>query len=287
MNFDAFVGIDWSGAKGRRHRGIQVAISRPGRSAPQIVPPPQGVWSRQAVFDWCVDILRCERALVGFDFSFTLPFVDRGAYFPGVRETPRDAATLWSLVDRVAAQATDYYGGPFVQEAPFEAHFRKPGREGALFARRHKVVEQACREQGLGAPESVFHLIGPKQVGLGSLAGMRFLSALRREMPKVRIWPFDDVQPGASAVVEVFPRVFLAAVGHSQGKVRSAEALTTILHALGSAPMVIPNPVDDNVADAAVTAAGLRAWSGAPDLWRPPAMGATVRRTEGWIFGVR
>jgi hypothetical protein len=51
--------------------------------------------------------------------------------------------------------------------------------------------------------------------------------------------------------------------------------------------MNIRGAVDDNITDAAVTAAALRAWSNDPGLWRPTAMDARVRRTEGWIFGVR
>ena len=45
--FDRFVGIDWSGAKGPRQRGIQVSLARPGRDAPERVDPPDGrAWGR-------------------------------------------------------------------------------------------------------------------------------------------------------------------------------------------------------------------------------------------------
>lgn len=287
MTFDAFIGVDWSGAKGSRHRGIQVAVCSPGQGAPRVVAAPSGIWARCALLDWTLETLGERRVLVGFDFSFTLPYIDRGAYFPGSRHAPRGAQDLWRLVDRCSADGADLYAGGFVGAAPFATHFRSPGQIGARFSRRHKVVERACVEQGLGAPESVFHLIGPKQVGLGSLAGMRFLLALQREAPKVRVWPFDPVRSDASVVVEVFPRAFLAAAGRVQTKVRSAEALNDVLRAYGSRPMNIRGAVDDNIADAAVTAAGLRAWSGDSGLWRPAAMDARVRRTEGWIFGVR
>jgi hypothetical protein len=287
MTFDAFVGVDWSGAKGARHRGIQVAVCSPGRGSPRVVAPPDGAWARSALLEWTLETLGKRRILVGFDFSFTLPYIDRDAYFPGSHRAPRCAQDLWRLVDRDSDDGLDFYAGAFVGASPFATHFRTPGQVGARFSRRHKVVERACVEQGLGAPESVFHLIGPKQVGLGSLAGMRFLLALQNAAPKVRIWPFDPAQSDASVVVEVFPRAFLAAAGQAQAKVRSAESLNAVLRAYGSRPMNIRGVVDDNIADAAVTAAGLRAWSDDPGLWRPTAMDARVRRTEGWIFGVR
>jgi hypothetical protein len=287
MTFDAFVGVDWSGAKGSRHRGIQVAVCSPGQGAPRVVAPQNGAWARCALLDWTLETLGKGRVLIGFDFSFTLPYIDRGAYFPGSRHAPRRAQDLWRLVDRGSADGADFYAGGFVEAVPFATHFRTPRQTGARFSRRHKVVERACVEQGLGAPESVFHLIGPKQVGLGSLAGMRFLLALKSAAPTVRVWPFDPVRSDVSVVVEVFPRAFLTAAGQAQTKARSAKALNAALRTYGSRPMNIRGAVDDNIADAAVTAAGLRAWSGDPGLWRPTAMDASVRRTEGWIFGVR
>ncbi len=184
MTFDAFVGVDWSGAKGSRHRTIQVAMCEPGDGAPRIVPAPGGAWSRRGVLDWMLDAEHQGRVLAGFDFSFTVPFVDRGAYFPGSRRSLPTARDLWMEVDRVSADGDDFYAGAFVDTQPFAAHFQTPRAIGARFSRRHKVVERACVTQGLGWPETVFHLIGPKQVGLGSLAGMRFLAALRREAPK-------------------------------------------------------------------------------------------------------
>jgi hypothetical protein len=287
MTFDAFVGVDWSGAKGSRHRTIQVAMCEPGDGAPRIVPAPGGAWSRRGVLDWMLDAEHQGRVLAGFDFSFTVPFVDRGAFFPGSRRSLPTARDLWMEVDRVSANGDDFYAGAFVDTQPFAAHFQTPRAIGARFSRRHKVVERACVTQGLGWPETVFHLIGPKQVGLGSLAGMRFLAALRREAPKVCVWPFDPFQAGRSTIVEVFPRVFLAAGGQGVAKVRSTQSLNQVLAGYGTRSATTPGLLDDNVTDALVTAAALRAWADMAALWRPSAMDATVRQTEGWIFGVR
>ena len=73
--FAAFVAIDWSGAKGRRHKGIAIAEAR-GNDAPRLVRPGH-VWSREDVLDWLLEQAAKEPTLFGFDFSFAPPFVER------------------------------------------------------------------------------------------------------------------------------------------------------------------------------------------------------------------
>ena len=46
VHFVRFAAIDWSGAKGRSHRGIALAICEAGEAAPALVPPPGRHWSR-------------------------------------------------------------------------------------------------------------------------------------------------------------------------------------------------------------------------------------------------
>ncbi len=286
MIFDGFVGIDWSGGKQRFQKGIEVALCRPGAGAPRRIDPPEGRWSRAALFDWMAPRLIRERLLVGLDFSFTFPFVDRDAYFPGIPGAPRNARALWALVDRTCADVPGFYGGAFAERAPWSAYFfRAKGQKGRRFDRRHKRVEEACAAAGLGHPESVFHLIGAKQVGRGSLAGMRFLHALDRQVDGLTIWPMDDDR-GGSVVVEIFPRAFIARAGGGSAKLREAATLNPVLRQYGAPGFRGDAPLDDNRTDALVTAAALRALAGDPALWRPRAMTARVRRTEGWIFGI-
>ena len=45
-NFDYFIGIDWSGAKGSSHKGIAVAISSNKNNLIKIVNPKKKYWSR-------------------------------------------------------------------------------------------------------------------------------------------------------------------------------------------------------------------------------------------------
>jgi hypothetical protein len=100
-HFTRFAAIDWSGAKGARHPGIALAICDEGRTAPLLVEPPRGVWSRTDILHWLHD--RADVSLlVGFDFSFSAPFLDRGAYLPGETDAT-DPRALWAMSTGTAA----------------------------------------------------------------------------------------------------------------------------------------------------------------------------------------
>jgi hypothetical protein len=258
------------------------------------VPPKRGAnWKRVDLLDW----LKAECAkgipLIGFDFSFAFPFVDEGAYFPNAssNRTPKDPGELWQLVDDVCVENKDFYAGAFCKAQPWREYFHHAkGDLGSSYRHRNKCVERYCHEQKLGLPETVFKLIGAKQVGKGSLSGMRFLLALQLGIPSLAIWPFVERDVGAPTVVEVFPRLFLSMAGFRSRKVTSGSDLNEALKLLGSQAMPLDfhlpvRQADDRV-DALVTSAGLRHVGGEDTLWKPRAMTEEIRRTEGWIFGV-
>jgi len=95
--FSAYVAIDWSGAKGSRHKGIAIAEAR-GDAAPRLVRPGH-VWSREEVLGWLLRRAQREPTLFGFDFSFAPPIVERGEYLPGESDVPRTAREFWAYVD--------------------------------------------------------------------------------------------------------------------------------------------------------------------------------------------
>ena len=66
--FQRFAAIDWSGAKGRRHKGIAVALCEAGDAEPRIVDAGR-VWSRTEVLDWLLETAEQAPSLYGFDFS--------------------------------------------------------------------------------------------------------------------------------------------------------------------------------------------------------------------------
>ena len=107
MSFTRFVGLDWSGA--RQANGIAIAVCTPGKGAPRLVQPPDGRrWTRQQARDWVADLVGRERALVGFDFAFSLPFSRAGSYFAHADPSVHD---LWALIDGVGGEAVDLWGG--------------------------------------------------------------------------------------------------------------------------------------------------------------------------------
>ncbi len=279
MSFTRFVALDWSGA--RQANGIAIAVCIPGRAAPRLIPPPDGRrWSRLQALDWVMALVARERALVGFDFAFSLPFSRAGRYFSHADPSVDD---LWALVDGLGGEAADLWGGGFAVDPRFADDFWRAGPRREGYIEPHRPTEMACRAAGLGAPESAYKLIGAKQVGLGALAGMRVLHRLKAV---AAVWPFAD-GPGRSVLVEIYPRLFLRRAGIGNRKVRAWDDLGTALEALGSrSPKVGDKPPSDHDTDALVAAAGLRALAEEDRVWDAPRHDIEAVRREGWIFGV-
>lgn len=283
--FDSFIAIDWSGAAGRRYRGIAVAECGPGTDAPRLIPPPNGDWwSRTDVARWLRTRLGHGTVLAGFDFAFSFPFDKAGRYFPDP-----DSATafdLWDWVDTISGGAQDFLGTPFIDHPGYIEDFWTSGPKPATYVDARRGTERVCARESLGSPQSPYHLIGSKQVGRGSLAGMRLLADLRRAAPDaVAFWPFQDPAAGRLVCVEIYPRLFLRRAGFGTAKVRAPADLDRCLEALGSEPAGLGRDFDDHEADAIVSAAGLRRFAFLPGIWAPADLDGRARRQEGWIFG--
>ena len=95
--FQRFAAIDWSGAKGRRHKGIALAVCEAGDAAPRLIDRDRP-WSRTEVLEWLLATADEAPTLYGFDFSYAPPIVERGAYLPG-DAAPEDARSFWAYVD--------------------------------------------------------------------------------------------------------------------------------------------------------------------------------------------
>lgn len=284
--FTRFACIDWSGARGERLSGIAVAECHADGGPPRLAGPP-GSWSRQTVLDWLVD--RADESadmLIGFDFSASFPFADRGAFFPGWDRSPADARALWALVDGICEDEPHLGANGFVDHEDAARHFRRHrGREGVDFgggAGRMRLVETRTQAR----PASCFNLVGAKQVGKSSLTGMRLLHRLAGRIP---VWPFDPLPEKGPLIVEIYTSIAAVAAGRPPGrtKMRDATSIAQALAALGSAPPPAPEHHDDHSADAIVTAAWLRIAAGQPHLWHPaPPFSPAITATEGWTFGV-
>ena len=283
--FSHVLAIDWSGAVGERHRSIALALAQADGGPPLLIRSERG-WSRAEVLDLLLHGLP-DNTLVGMDLGISLPFVDRGAFFPGWDESPADAPALWRLVDEICAADPHFTVTSLVDHIHASRHFRRHGgREGEHFGGgrgRFRVTELAQARQGC-RPYSNFNLVGAAQVGKSSLTGMRLLNRLRGHVP---VWPVDPLPATGSVVVEIYTTLAAIAGGRSaaRSKMRSVEEVNSALAALGSAPAMGSGPLDDHSADALVGAAWLRRHADREDLWAPAALTGKIASTEGWTFG--
>ncbi len=274
--FDCFVGIDWSGANGERQKGLQIAMATPGSSAPVLVRSPHGPWSRKEAAHWLCDLLREQRALIGLDFAFgfpALPALEAGVSFD------------WDYVERLCACDDNFYGGRFFRDASaaHAALVLSPWLRGDQCGLRPLRTTEMAAKRTIGAtPSSVFVAMGPAQVGLSSISGMRLLRVLRDvHADTVSIWPFEAVDGERSALVEIFPRYFACSKG-LRANLADHGALNAALAAFGSEPMKRP-PASEDEGDALLSAAALRCLAAERAAFVLPDAAA---RREGWIFGV-
>ena len=279
--FEAYVAIDWSGAKGRRHKGIAIAEAR-GGAAPRLIRPDH-VWSRQDVLRWLLQRAAKEPTLFGFDFSFAPPIVERGEYLPGEPDVPRTAREFWAYVDKLSTDE-DLGAASFLEEV-HRRHFYFGIADGVKAGFMHfRQCDARLNAQGGRKTASAYDAIGAAQVAKASFSGMRFLHRLDGQ---VAIWPMDALPAHGSAVVEIYTRIYLRRAGMSGAKLRSRSELNHALNALGSPPSHLRFAPSDHQTDALVTAAGMRQLArDEPRAFDPEGLTPHIARTEGWTFGV-
>lgn len=279
--FSRFAAIDWSGAKGKRHKGIAIAWCTAGDGAPRLVRPGH-VWSRTEVLDWLLVEAAKAPTLFGFDFSYAPPLLERGAYFPGETAPPAEAKALWAYVDGLCDD--EDLGAVSFMERHHRRHFYFGAADGVKrdFL-HHRACEHAFNALGGGKASTLYDAVGAAQVAKASYAGMRLLHRLDGRVP---VWPMDKRPESGSLVVEIYTRVFIRLAGLPGRKVRTRAELAVALKGLGSrAPKLAAEP-SDHETDVLIAAAGLRAIAADARYWTPPSLTPEMARTEGWTFGV-
>lgn len=284
--------IDWSGALGKRQKGIAVALCSAGTASPQLLKPAQHkYWSRTDVQDLLTHHLPSD-TLVGLDLGISLPFVDAEAFFPGLAQSPSDARALWAMIDEVCINDPNLSVSSFVDHPIFSTYFRRHGgREGLHFHLPHaehrrgrmRVSELAQARSGC-RPYSNFNLVGAAQVGKSSLSGMRMLHRLSGHLP---VWPIDPLPTSGPVAVEIYTTLAAVAAGRSAGRAKMTDfaSLNTALATLNSETTGAHGPIDEHSADAIITAAWLRLSGHSSELWHPPELTPALAATEGWTFG--
>ena len=279
--FESFVAIDWSGAKGRRHKGIAIAEAR-GDSAPRLIRPDHA-WSRSEVLDWLLKRAAKEPTLFGFDFSFAPPIVEKGEYLVGERDMPKTAREFCAYVD--AKCEDDDLGSASFLEVAHRRHFYFGIADGvkAHFV-RFRQCDARLNAQGGRKTASAYDAIGAAQVAKASFSGMRLLRHLDG---KVAIWPMDPLPANGSAVVEIYTRIYLRRAGMAGTKLRDRASLNLALKGLDSPPSRLRFEPNDHQTDALVTAAGMRQLATTePRAFEPEGLTPGIARSEGWTFGV-
>jgi hypothetical protein len=290
--FDHFACIDWSGAQGRWHKGIALAVCDAGTSGPALTPPPELHWTRGAVLDWLRDQAEAQRnILIGVDLSLALPFDDERAYFPGWDQSPDHAKALWQLVDKLSAPDDHLAASSFIGHPEIARHFRQQRNCGDLFGIGRGRLRK-CEYDGQAKiaginPYSCFNLVGAAQVGKSSLTGMRVLHQLDGAIP---IWPFDPLPDAGPVIVEIYTSIAAResnALPKGKSKITDGDTLDQALGAFDSqAHTPITSRYTDHATDAILTSAWLRANADRTDYWTPKAMAQKIAATEGWTFGV-
>lgn len=279
--FEAFVAIDWSGAKGRRHKGIAIGEAR--HDAPPRLIRPEHVWSREDVLHWLLKRAAKEPTLFGFDFSFAPPIVERGEYLLGEPNIPKTAREFWAYVD-ATCDDQDLGAASFLELA-HRRHFYFGIADGVKADFMHfRQCDARLNAQGGRKTASAYDAIGAAQVAKASFSGMRLLHRLDG---KVAIFPMDPLPEHGSAICEIYTRIYIRRAGMSGTKLRTRAELNRALVGLGSKPVRLGFEPNDHQTDALVTAAGMRALAKAePWAFEPEGLTPEIARTEGWTFGV-
>ncbi len=283
-DFSHFVAIDWSGAKALpsyRHK-LQMAVCNSGTAPPRLITPRNG-FSRR---DIC-DVLRADYlqkpSLIGFDFSFAPPFMDKHDYLPPM-QTAKSAPAFWRFVDQ-ACDDPDFGAASFIEQH-YRPHFYLGKADGIKsHFMRLRQCEINFNAAGGSKPSSIFDCVGAAQVAKASFAGMRVLHHLSASAP---IWPFNPKPQSGPLIAEIYCRAFIRHAGLRGLKIRTLDTLNDALKMLGSAPLLprgLPDLTDD-MTDALISAVGLRFLSQQPEYWTPPDLTQKIARTEGWTFGV-
>lgn len=280
-HFTSFVAIDWSGAKGRRHKGIAIAEAK--TSGPPRLVRAGHAWSREEVSDWLVERAAREPTLFGFDFSFAPPIIERGEYLPDEKNVPKTAREFWAYVDRLSDDE-DLGAASFLEQV-HRRHFYFGIADGTKARFMHfRQCDQQLNRQGGRKTASAYDAIGAAQVAKASFSGMRLL---HRIDGKVAIWPMDSLPERGSAVVEIYTRIYLRRAGLKGTKLRTRAELNEALMGLGSQPSRLRFEPNDHQTDALVTAAGMRALAQTePRAFDPSGLTLQIAKSEGWTFGV-
>ena len=241
MNYAIYLGIDYSGAATPETRlaGLQVYAAR-ATTSPRRVPPPGASrtgrhWSRRKLAEWLGELAAGDQPwIAGIDHGFSVP----DAYFRRYRLSTwdrflEDFARHWPT-DRPGASVEEIRG-------------HRPPRRGSN-------REMRLTETWTSSAKSVFQFDVQGQVAKSTHAGIPWLYWLRRQAAeRIHFWPFDGwrIEPGRSAVVEVFPSMLRRRYPRQQRTVDEHDAYCVArwlqqIDRLGHLPRYLDPPISED-----------------------------------------
>ena len=295
MEFQKFVGIDWSGAKGKNHKGISLAINNVNQKKIQLVKSKKTNWSREEVLKFILNLSSTSKTLVGIDFAFSHPYNDKGFYYPGgPNDQPRAYKQLWEKIDNLSLYTEDFYGGRIWKHPVYGEYYNSPFKKGNLFLYRRRLTEIYAKK--ILSPSSSFNCVGPSGVGTGSLSGMRVLNYLKSNFNnEIGIWPFDHSKTYKNSrmvIVEIFPSLYFHYAGFSSKNKHGKEKklLRNVLSFYNSTynGSLNNNTKDNDDMDAIVSCAALKYFNDKGffnKIYNNLQLKNSLKK-EGWIFGV-
>ena len=222
--FERFAAIDWSGAKGKRHKGIAVAMCDAGEARRSWSGPAMsgrgprcwtGCWRRRRRRRPCSASISASRRR-----SPSAANICRAR--PDVPSTARE---FWAYVDRCCDD--EDLGAASFLERVHRRHFYFGIADGVKADFMHfRRCDAALNAQGGRKTASAYDAIGAAQVAKASFAGMRLLHRLDGKVP---IWPMDPLPEQGSAVVEIYTRIYLRRANLPGTKLRSRAQLNRAL----------------------------------------------------------
>lgn len=290
IDFDIFIGIDWSGAKYPiQSKAISLSWCGRGDAPPQLL---SGALSRRDIANWILEMSSKNlRMMVGIDcnlgYSSNVVIDQFGSL--------ATAMDLWCEVEALNELDDNFHAEQFWKNTKYKNYFWTTGKQPNWYHQQdlRRITEQQCISSGLGIPECPFKFIGPKQVGKGGFSGMRLAYFLAKELnKKICIWPFQEIESCTDIILtEIYPRLFWNKAGMGNKKVRNISDLNKALSYFKSKPIECQTNLSDHNTDAIITAVGIRdliqsGYAENYNLFNVPDYILDVVRREGWIFGV-
>ena len=185
------------------------------------------------------------------------------------------------MIDKYNNDKYNFYGGNICSTHPYSEYYNSYFKRGIRFQSRRRVTEILAKK--ICSPSPTFNCVGPGAVGTGSLAGMRVLNLLKKD---INIWPFNNPENSKSTLVEIFPTFYFKSCQIKPEKDfgYSIEKINVGLKVYGAKPIskkIRFYGPDQDEADALISVAAMKFFSKIKRSWKVP-IESKKRRMDIW-----